>query len=118
MRLEYLCVFSGNHIDSINVIDSLKTSTGVDFTGHITGGNQSKQDLIDSLGLGPSGPSGSGGNPTTVYQKYDDSALKALLASLQGEFTSLKDAYNKSYRKVEDYTEFGVDQRSFSKDLN
>ena len=24
MRLEYLCVFSGNHIDSINVINSLK----------------------------------------------------------------------------------------------
>ena len=24
MPLEYLCVFSGNHIDSINVIDSLK----------------------------------------------------------------------------------------------
>lgn len=83
-----------------NVIDSLKTSTGVDFTGHITGGNQSKQDLIDSLGLGPSGPSGPGdgwlpSNP--VYQKYDDSALKAMLAGLQGEFASLKDAFG-SYK--------------------
>lgn len=77
-----------------NVIDSLKASTGVDFTGHITGGNQSKQDLIDSLGLGNGGdPSGPGGKTTTIYQKYDDSALKALLASLQGEFTSLKDAF-------------------------
>ena len=24
MHLEFLCVFSGNHIDSLNVIDSLK----------------------------------------------------------------------------------------------
>lgn len=86
-----------------DVVNSIYDTSGVDLSGIITGeGNQNSSDILALLGLS----SGDGDdedpinpttiNPTTtttVQNPYDDSALKALIASLQGDLSSLTDAF-------------------------